>query len=301
MNTNKGFLSLLGCGFILAIFALLVRLLNNYIGPLTQVGIRMLIASLIVLPYFLIKKIPLKIKDVKFLPFSILILSFPLYIIFFTISVINAKVANAFFYLFTTSLLTSYLLGFLYFKETINKKRLFLALLSIVGLILITYPLSANKGYLGIISGVIGGGFWGISNATRKFFTGKINHWLIILYQMIVGAIISLLLAYFLKEFNIAKWSVQSISLLSFFGVGLVIIQILLFIGFANFKLNLGSVVLASQLVFVQAIGIFILHEIPTTTEILGSLAIIIAIIISNIDFELSFPRFAGRSLDEDW
>ena len=65
MNTNKGFFALLSCGFILAIFALFVRLLNGYIGPLTQVGARMLVATIIVFPYLILKKIPLKLNGIK--------------------------------------------------------------------------------------------------------------------------------------------------------------------------------------------------------------------------------------------
>jgi len=291
MNTNKGFFALLSCGFILAIFALFVRLLNGYIGPLTQVGARMLVATIIVFPYLILKKIPLKLNGIKLLPLSVLILSFPLYVIFFTISVINTKVANAFFYLFTVSLLTSYILGLIYFNETINKKRLFLAILSVIGLILLTYPLNINNGYLGILSGVIGGIFWGISNATRKLFSTKKNNLTIIFYQMIFSVLISFLLAFIFKEFGHVNLTSQSIFLILLFGIGNVIVQILLYIGFANFKLNLGSIILASQLVFVQVIGIFVLHEIPKITEILGSLTIIIAIVMSNINLEVSFPR----------
>lgn len=295
MDTNKGFFSLLGCGLILAIFALFIRWLNGYIGPLTQVGARMLIASLILLPYLVIKKIPLRLKGIKLIPLNILILSFPLYVILFTVSVIHAKVANAFFYLFTASLLTSYLLGFLYFNESINKKRFFVAILSLIGLFLLTYPLNANSSYLGVASGIIGGIFWGISNATRKRYSTQSNNLAIIYYQMIFSVIISFLLALVLKEFNHAIWTGQSLSLLLIYGIGNVIVQILLYVGFANFKLNLGSVVLASQLVFVQILGIFILREIPTTSETFGSLAIIIAIMLSNLDFNFLNRRSRVR------
>jgi drug/metabolite transporter (DMT)-like permease len=285
MNNNKGFFSLLGCGLILALFGLLVRLLNNNIGSFMQVGVRSLIAAVLVFPYFLNKKIELKIYTNNFPLFVVLIVSFPLYIIFFTISVIHTKVANAFFYLFTTSLLTSYFLGYLYFKEKINFQKIVVAVLSIIGLILLAYPFSLDKGPLGILAGILGGSFWGISNATRKYFLGKINNWTIILYQMLTGAAISFIIAFFFKEFQTAHWSFHVFMLLGVFGIGLVVIQALLFIGFKNFKLNLGSIVLASQLIFVQGIGIFIIHEIPTFLEIISSILILIAIVLSNINF----------------
>lgn len=283
MNTNKGFFSLLSCGLILAFFGLLVRFLSKYIGNFTQVSLRMWIAVLIVLPYFYFKKISLRAQPKNIFLFSTLILSFPLYIVFFTISIMNAKLANALFYLFTSSLLASYILGFFYFKEKINYQKIIAAILSVFGIIFLTYPFNFVQGYLGIISGITGGFFWGLSNATRKFYTGKINRWLIILYQMIVGGAITLLLAIIFKEFNANIWIFNTYALLLIFGVGLVLIQFLLFTGFENFKLNLGSIILASQLVFAQILGIFVLHEIPTFTELIGCVFIIVAIIISNL------------------
>jgi len=283
MNINKGFFSLLSCGLILALFGLLVRFLSKYIGNFTQVSLRMWVAVLIVLPYFYIKKTSLKVRPKNMILFSTLIISFPLYIIFFTLSIMNTKLANALFYLFTSSLLTSYILGFFYFKEKINYQKIMVAILLIFGIVFLAYPFNFVQGYLGIVSGIVGGFFWGLSNATRKFYVGIINRWLIILYQMIIGGVIALLLAIIFKEFKTDLWTFNTYTLLLIFGIGLVLIQFLLFTGFENFKLNLGSIVLASQLVFAQIIGIFVLHEIPTFTELIGCACIIIAIILSNL------------------
>lgn len=283
MNTNKGFFSLLACGLILAFFGLLVRNLSHYIGNFTQVGGRMLLAGIFVIPILFYKKIPVKIKVENPFLFTALIISFPLYIVFFTLSINNTKIANAFFYLFSCTMLTSYLLGYFIFKEKINLQKIIVATLSITGLILFMIPSSGN-GIAGPIFGIIGGVLYGISNATRKFYDRKINRWLIIFLQMFVGAAVSFPIAYLLKELNQNQWVFNSIFQLLLFGIVLVLIQVLLFNGFSNFKLNLGSIVLASQLVFVELIGIFILHEIPTTIEIVGSIVISISVILSNIN-----------------
>lgn len=283
MNTNKGFFSLLACGLILAIFGLLVRNLSHYIGNFTQVGGRMLLAGIFVAPILFYKKISLKIKVSNPLLFIAFIISFPLYIVFFTLSINNTKIANAFFYLFTCTMLTSYLIGFFLFKEKINLQKIIVAILSITGLILFMIP-SVRRGIAGPIFGIIGGVLYGISNATRKFYDKKIDRWLIIFLQMFVGVIISFPIAYLFKELSHNQWVFNSVSQLLLFGVALILIQVLLFNGFSNFKLNLGSIVLASQLVFVELIGILILHEIPTTIEIIGSIAITISVILSNIN-----------------
>jgi len=289
MSTNKGFFSLLACGLILAVFGLLVRVLNQYIGNFTQVGMRMLLAGIIVIPVLLNKKISLKINCVNPFLFLALVLSFPLYIVFFTISINNTKIVNSFFYLFTSTMLTSYLLGSLFFKEKINFQKIVVAILSIIGLLLFMLPFGSNKGFIGEIAGIIGGILYGISHATRKYYANKIDRWVIIFYQMVSGVIISFPFVFFLKEFAHNQWVFNSILLILIFAIGLVLIQVLLFTGFANFKLNLGSIVLASQLVFVQLIGVLILHEIPTNLEVVGSILITVSVIFSNI--EIKFPK----------
>ena len=287
MSTNKGFFSLLACGLILAVFGLLVRVLNQYIGNFTQVGMRMLLAGIIVIPVLLNKKISLKINCVNPFLFLALVLSFPLYIVFFTISINNTKIVNSFFYLFTSTMLTSYLLGSLFFKEKINFQKITVAVISIVGLLMFMLPFGSNKGFIGEIAGIIGGILYGISHATRKYYANKIDRWVIIFYQMVCGTVISFPFVFFLKEFARNQWVFNSILLILIFAIGLVLIQVLLFTGFANFKLNLGSIVLASQLVFVQLIGVLILHEIPTNLEAIGSILIAVSVIFSNIEIKL--------------
>lgn len=288
MNKIKGFISLLGCGFLLACFGLLVRVLNQYIGPLSQAGGRMLIAAILILPYLIVKKIPVAIKSQNKLLFTTFILSFPLYIIFFTLSIISIKAANAFFYLFASTTLTSFIIGRFFFKEKVRINHLLLAVLLIIGLILLAYPFNFTQSGQGIIAGIIGGILYGISNATRKFYADKINRWTVMLYQMASGSGLSFILAYFFNEFNRIQIIPVPILTLLIFGISLVIIQVLLFSGFKNFPLNIGSIVLASQLIFIEIIGVIFLKEIPTMLELLGSLTIILAIVLSNLNLEVN-------------
>lgn len=291
MNTQKGFLSLLASGFILALFGLFARLLSHYIGNLTQVGMRMIIATIIVIPYVIKKKISLKARYDNLPLFIVFILSFPIYIIFFTISVNTTKLANAFFYLFLSSMLTAYIIGFISFKERIDNQKIIVATLLIIGLLLFIYPYNLGQSIIGISSGLLGGFFWGLSNATRKFYVDKINNWLVIVYQMFFGAVISFSTAFLLGEFVKNNWQILPLTLLVVYAIGMVCIQLLLYIGFKNFNLNLGSIVLASQLVFVLILGVILLKEFPSITELLGATAISLAIVFSKIGFPLNLKR----------
>lgn len=286
MNKNVGFISLLSCGLMLACFGLLVRILNQYIGVLTQAGGRMLVATLIVLLYLFSKKISFKFKVDNKILFTTFILSFPLYIIFFTLSLTHIKAANAFFYLFASTMLTSFIIGKAYFKENLHVSNLVAAVFLIAGLLFLSYPFNFKDGWIGILSGIIGGILYGISNATRKHYAAKINLWLAMLYQILAGTLISFTLSYFFKEYLINNLTITPLFYLFIFGLGLTLIQLLLFAGFKNFPLNLGSIVLASQLLFIEIVGIFFLKEIPTLMEMAGSAAILIAVFVSNYRFK---------------
>ncbi len=62
--------------------------------------------------------------------------------------------------------------------------------------------------------------------------------------------------------------------------------------GFQNFNLNLGSIVVSSELIFGPLFAVLILGEGLTTWEIVGGILVIAAIVISNIDsIQKYWPR----------
>ena len=123
MNKRLGFICLLIDGFILSIFGLLTRYLSQFLGNFAQIFIRMLIVCILILPYILFKKIPLFYKDRNITRFILLITSFPIYIILFTISVNTIKIANAFFFIFISSTIISFIIGNSYFKRNSHINR----------------------------------------------------------------------------------------------------------------------------------------------------------------------------------
>jgi drug/metabolite transporter (DMT)-like permease len=55
--------------------------------------------------------------------------------------------------------------------------------------------------------------------------------------------------------------------------------------GFQNFNLNIGSIVVSSELIFGPIFALILLNENLTQNEIIGSILVIAAIIVSNISF----------------
>ena len=214
--------------------------------------------------------------------FIAFIVSFPIYVLLFTVSVNAIKVANAFFYIFIATTFTSYIIGNIFFQEKINTKEIIVSLLLAIGLLSFMFPFNKGQSVFGIMAGLLSGIAWGISNATRKYYDGKIDRWLVIFLQMLVGSVLGFVLAVGNKSFYLTNWNLQASIILFFYATGNILVQYLLFIGLKNFNLNLSSIVLASQLVFVVIVGIFFLGEFPTQNELFGAILVSVAIMLSN-------------------
>lgn len=65
----------------------------------------------------------------------------------------------------------------------------------------------------------------------------------------------------------------------------------LLLYGFQHFDVNVGTVILACELIFAAILGWVFLSETPTGNELLGGMLIFVASIISTVDFKPLFKR----------
>lgn len=284
-NSFSGFLALLTDGFILALFGLLTRYMSVFFANITQVSVRMILVVTLLLPILFKKKISIGYKYNNPLLFWTFILSFPLYIMLFTVSVNNIKVANAFFYIFIGSLITSFLIGAKYFSEKFDMQKMLVLILLVVGLFLFAYPFEfTSKSLVGITSGLLSGVLWGISNATRKLYADKMSNLLVIFYQMGSGALLCLILALLLSEATRQPLTTWGFIVLFIYAVGNIIVPSLLRYGFMHFNLDLGSVVLASQLIFVILLGVAFLNEVPTHRELMASIFVLAAVSLSKLE-----------------
>jgi drug/metabolite transporter (DMT)-like permease len=74
------------------------------------------------------------------------------------------------------------------------------------------------------------------------------------------------------------------------YGFFSIAVAFLTLVGFQDFDLNLGTIVLSSELFFATIAGLLLFHEYPTQNEVTGSALIILAIIILNIKWKAFVP-----------
>ncbi len=283
MNQTKGFVALTSTAFILGTFGVLIRLLSEHFTDTGQVLARSFFASLIILLVIAYKRInPISLDRAHLKYLMLFSLSFPMSIICFTISANQIKVSNSLFMLYVGSLISTAFFGKYLFKEKFTVLHGLSLFLVFIGLLFFVYPFNVQSLSLGILLGVVSGITEGASHTLRKLMNG-IKREVVVFYQSISGVVVALLSVFLSGEFPIKSVNISAVVIAIIFGALLVLIGALLFYGFNNFNVNLGTVILATELFFSLVINYLFLHESPTIYELIGGVIIFLGSILTSI------------------
>ncbi len=286
VNKLKGFLALLLAGATLGSFSIWIRFLNTDLGPFQQIVLRNIIAVIfsVLLILGFRRKIDFKQTPKKYL-FAYMF-AFPLSIVFFTLSVIMGKIITAIFGLYLASFMISLVVGITVFKEKITFKKVSALVLVLIALFVYTSPFSLHN-FLdrGFLFGVLAGCAEATANSFRKYLGGKLDKLVLIAVQGFGALILGIVLVAVAGQFAIPAVSVFNWFILFIFGSLLVLMTYLTLVGFSNFDLNLGTVVISSELFFGPIFAFLVFAERPTTFQTIGAFLIIAAIIVLNVDF----------------
>lgn len=283
MNKTKGFLSLLSAGFLFGIFGILVRLLNSELTNYQQVLFRSVVGFVLALSVIIISKRKISFKNISVINLLLFAFSLPLCIVFYTLSILQTKIILAVATLYLGSILFSLISGIIFFKEKLTIKKSLAIISSIIALYYFVVPFSLTNINIGLVFGILSGFMDALSNSFKKHLGGKADRFLLIVIQMIGTILVSLILMSYTKTLTIPLISPFVLSVGLIFGFLLILNNYLMLVGFHNFDLNLGTIVLSSELLFASIIGYIFYKEIPTVNELIGSGLIAFSIIISNL------------------
>jgi drug/metabolite transporter (DMT)-like permease len=186
--------------------------------------------------------------------------------------------------LYVGSLIATYLWGKFIFGEKFSTKKMVSLGLLLVGLLIFVYPLNASTLSGGVLFGISAGLLEGSAHAFRKKLK-NLKREILVLFQSLSGLLVGSLI-FSLSGDNFTKGSITLVSVLVIilFGFLLVAIGYLLAYGFSHFDVNVGSVVLATELFFALIINFIFLKESPTTRELIGGVIIFIGSISTSIN-----------------
>lgn len=277
MKTNLGFLALLASAFIFAADGVFVSFLGDNFGYFTVVTMRYGVGLLMILIIIFRKKITLSIPSNLRQSLGIFTTTALLAFLSFSYAIINAeKVTNVVIIMLGGALITTVLFGTLRLGEKLNTKKLISILIVIIGLAFIFYPFSFD---INLIISFISGIFFGLSNAYRKVL-GELRFEVILFYQFILSTIISIILIFIFQE-SFENITFMNSSLAIFYGASTVLSGLFVTYGFNHFDVNIGQVVLTSEVFFAIFLNLLFLAEIPTLLESVGALNIFVGTLVA--------------------
>lgn len=289
MRKYSGFFSLLTAALIFSTFGVLIRELDKMFGNNTQVLVRAGIAFVYLVVLVALQRRSLRIPTAKRWQTALFAISFPLAIVLFTASATRTKAANSVFMLYAGSLAVAFLIGTFVFKEKVTWQKVLAQLVVVAGLLIFIDPSNLEALNLGILLGLASGLFDGVANSLRRYL-GGLERNVLLMYQYGAGAVLGSILALgtgedMIKEFH---WSAVIVALI--FGVGLVLIGKLTIYGFNHFDVNIGTIILATELFFALIVNYMLLDETPSTNELLGGILIFLAANLASIDLKKLQP-----------
>ncbi len=283
-NTSiKGASALLGAALIYASFGVLIREMAEMFGNNAQVAFRFFVAFAVLSLVIFLKKKTIKLPKDAIKKAIMLGLAFCAILLLFTISVNNTKIANSVFLLYSGSIISSLLIGTLILKEKLTLVKIVAILLSLIGLAMYSSAIFSLS--VGVVTGVLAGLIEGGANALRKTLKGYDRN-TVLWYQFAVGSIVATSVMLVSGEVAVKEVSTLAIVVGVVFGLLQIGLGNLLLYGFQHFDVNVGTIILACELIFAAIIGWIFLQESPNGNELLGGAFIFAASVLSAVNFK---------------
>jgi drug/metabolite transporter (DMT)-like permease len=272
-------------GILFGISGVIAKYLSQFLTSYEIVFMRFTFAFIFTFIVFLYTrtKINFKLLDKKYLLlFSVLL---PLSVIFFTLSISASKVSTAVFSFYLSNLISSFFVGKIFLKEQIRFEKWVALFLLIGALILLTNPLSVDGGIftIGLFYGIVSGIFQTLTSYAQKRM-GKIeNRNQLLLIQTLSGIIIAAIAILAFSGFNInISLSLFTWSVILIFGLIFLLISYLFLVGFEIVDLNVGNILVSSELIFGPVFAFMLLSEPISSVEIYAGVLIILGVVIAN-------------------
>lgn len=281
---SRPFLALLVVGMLFGISGPIAKILAGSFSAYEAVFVRFFVAFILVTFVSLLGKRKVSFKDISFQSLFYFSISYPISVLLFVLSVFNTKVALAIFTYYLADTTTSYFLGYLCLNERLTAHKVLGLVLAISSLFFFTNVFYEFRFEIGLVFGLLSGIVNGFASYFKKILRGSTSVMNLTILQTFAGMIVAAVGILCSGSFFAGEIATGDIVLAIMYGIIFLGITYLMIYGFQNINLNTGSIIISSELVFGPAFAYFILSEGLTIQEFIGSIFIILAIIVVNLD-----------------
>lgn len=283
LQQSSGALALLGAATIYALFSVLTRELSLMYGDQFQIVARYSVAFLIAFGIQIWFSKSFSVPRDKIPNAIALAVSASVVVLLMTLSVLNTKIANSVFLLYAGSITSSFVIGSLWLKEVVTINKVVAFILVAFGLSMFAESITSLN--FGILAGLGAGITVGINNGIRKSLKG-VDRNTLLLCQYGLGSLLMVGITLVIGGDIIREVSTLGILVTIFYGFLLIGLGNLLLYGFQHFDVNVGSIILATEILIAAAFGFLFFSELPNTKEMIGGIFIFCAAVVSVLNVE---------------
>lgn len=197
----------------------------------------------------------------------------------FTFAVLRTSLAQTALSLYGGSMLASLLIGRFFFREQLFGAKVLALACCLAGVLVTGVQEPAQTGsLLGFVFGGLAGVAQAFSNAFRRALADSLPRLDLAGVQALAGAALGAVMLgaagdAALPPLTLYQWGIACVS-----GAMSLLVALLLIVGFRNFDLALGIVVLSSEILFAALFGRLMYDECPTASELLGGALVLLGI-----------------------
>ncbi len=283
MDRLKGFFALLLAGIIYSFNDVCIRILGSQLSGYQQVTLRSFIGFVIILIFIFFQKKNINVHKTQKRILLLYFFCFPIVFILFNLSILLTKIANTVFSFTIGTLIFSLIIEGFFYKEKLSREKIISTTLTIIGLCFLTFPLSQVN--LGFIYGFAAGIVYTFINTLVRHSHQKTNPNVLVGFQLFGGTLIGGAATFIVGQSLFPDLSLLNLILIIITGGTIALVTYLTIVGFKNFDLNLGTIVISSELFFAPLFAFILFKESLTLLEIVGGVCIALAIIIPHAKF----------------
>jgi len=274
--------SLLTIGLLYGLSAVVTKYLSDYINAYQVIEYRFGIALLAILMIVAFaRRIP-RFTHINKWALAAFAISFPASAILFTLSVFHASVAIAVFSFYAANLIAQFGLGRIFFDEKISTLKALAFVASITSLLAFTNPFSDFTLTSGLAFGILSGIIQGVASVFQKQLSNSTDKTSLLLVQTLAGVVMAAAILLLMGEPLLPALSIPAWFIAVGFGLSMLAIMYLFLVGYKHTNLNVGSILVSSELFFAPFLAFILLSErMDVNVLVGGTLAAVATVLVS--------------------
>lgn len=274
--------SLLAIGILFGFSGVIGKYLSEYLNAYQIVEYRFIVAFFAIALVLLFTRERLNLKKFDLRTLFLFSVTFPISVILFYLAIFNTTVSLAVFSFYIATLVSSFVVGYFYFREKISADKKIALFLVLAAVLALTNPFGGFSLQIGFIFGILAGIVQTTASSYQKIVANSTSKGGLLFIQAFAGVCVSAVAVVLSGAPIFSSIPPFAIGATIIFGLSLLVISYLFLVGFKYVQLNTGSILVSTELFFGPFFAFVLISESMTLLQITGGLLLAGAVYFAN-------------------